>query len=82
MRRLRLMAEVGVLLGWFALGSASGGIARFFVSGLIVRTFGATFPLSGSSDSALASQWMVDRSMPAIAPTYSARGWFDQGAME
>ncbi len=38
------MAEMATLLGWVALGSAFGGIARFFVSGLVARSFGETFP--------------------------------------
>lgn len=38
------MAEIATLLGWVALGSAFGGVARFFVSGLVARTFGETFP--------------------------------------
>lgn len=38
------MAEIATLLGWVALGSAFGGVARFFVSGLVARSFGETFP--------------------------------------
>lgn len=38
------MAEVAWLVAWVAAGSAFGGVARFFVSGLIARTFGETFP--------------------------------------
>lgn len=38
------MAEIATLLGWVAFGSAFGGIARFFVSGLVARAFGETFP--------------------------------------
>lgn len=38
------MAEIAILLGWVAFGSAFGGIARVFVSGLVARAFGETFP--------------------------------------
>lgn len=38
------MAEIATLLGWVAVGSAFGGIARFFVSSLVARSFGETFP--------------------------------------
>ena len=31
-------------LGWVAAGSAAGGMARFFVSGLVARRVGETFP--------------------------------------
>lgn len=36
--------EVGWLIAWVAAGSALGGLARFFVSGLVARTVGETFP--------------------------------------
>lgn len=39
-----MMAEIATLLGWVALGSSFGGVARFFVSGLVARAFGETFP--------------------------------------
>ena len=32
------------LILWVALGSAAGGIARFFVSGVVARGIGETFP--------------------------------------
>jgi fluoride exporter len=38
------MTELAILLGWVAAGSALGGMARFFVSGLVARAFGETFP--------------------------------------
>lgn len=38
------MRDLAVLLGWVAVGSAAGGLARFFVSGLVARAFGETFP--------------------------------------
>ncbi|MGE0502539.1 MAG: fluoride efflux transporter CrcB [Rhizobiaceae bacterium] len=33
-----------MLLVWVAIGSALGGAARFFVSGLVARAVGETFP--------------------------------------
>jgi CrcB protein len=33
-----------ILYLWIALGSALGGISRFWLSGVIARTFGETFP--------------------------------------
>lgn len=36
--------ETVSLLGWVALGSALGGMARFLVSGLVARSVGETFP--------------------------------------
>lgn len=38
------MQDVGIALFWVALGSAVGGAARFFVSGLVARAIGETFP--------------------------------------
>jgi len=38
------MPEIGWLVAWVAAGSALGGVARFFVSGLVARTVGETFP--------------------------------------
>lgn len=38
------MAEIAWLLAWVAVGSAAGGVARFFVSGVVARGFGETFP--------------------------------------
>lgn len=38
------MLDVGIALLWVALGSALGGAARFFVSGLVARAVGETFP--------------------------------------
>lgn len=38
------MVEVAWLVAWVAAGSAFGGVARFFVSGLVARAFGETFP--------------------------------------
>lgn len=38
------MAETLAALPWVALGGAIGGPARFFLSGLIGRRFGETFP--------------------------------------
>src|SRR5690606_35596120 len=40
----RMMLEIGWLIAWVAAGSALGGLARFFVSGLVARAFGETFP--------------------------------------
>src|SRR3546814_11477594 len=40
----RLMRDLAVLILWVAAGSAVGGLARFFVSGLVARAIGATFP--------------------------------------
>jgi CrcB protein len=39
-----MMLEIGWLAAWVAAGSALGGLARFFVSGLVARAFGETFP--------------------------------------
>lgn len=33
-----------VVLLWVALGSAAGGVLRFFVSGVVARAIGETFP--------------------------------------
>ena len=38
------MAETLAALPWVALGGAIGGPVRFFVSGLVGRRFGETFP--------------------------------------
>lgn len=38
------MLEIVWLAAWVAAGSALGGLARFFVSGLVARAFGETFP--------------------------------------
>ena len=38
------MSETFTSLLWVALGSAVGGVARFYVSGVVARTFGETFP--------------------------------------
>lgn len=38
------MAEIAILLGLVAAGSAFGGMARYFVSGLVARLIGETFP--------------------------------------
>lgn len=38
------MAELVLVMAWVALGSAAGGAARFFVSGLVARRVGETFP--------------------------------------
>jgi len=38
------MPEIAWLAAWVAAGSALGGVARFFVSGLVARAFGETFP--------------------------------------
>lgn len=38
------MAEPLAALPWVALGAAIGGPARFFVSGVVARRFGETFP--------------------------------------
>jgi len=38
------MLELAVLLAWVAVGSALGGVARFFVSGVVARAVGETFP--------------------------------------
>src|SRR3546814_19498299 len=40
----RLMRDLAVLMLWVAAGSAVGGLARFFVSGLVARAIGETFP--------------------------------------
>lgn len=38
------MLDLAVLLLWVAIGSALGGVARFFVSGMVARRLGETFP--------------------------------------
>lgn len=38
------MADLAILLTWVAGGSAVGGVARYFVSGVVARAFGETFP--------------------------------------
>jgi fluoride exporter len=38
------MLDAGFALFWVALGSAVGGAVRFFVSGLVARAVGETFP--------------------------------------
>lgn len=38
------MLDLIVGLAWVALGSALGGASRFFVSGLVARAIGETFP--------------------------------------
>ena len=38
------MYDLPALIGWVALGSAGGGVARFFVSGVVARRVGETFP--------------------------------------
>jgi len=38
------MKEISTLLALVAAGSALGGMARFFVSGLVARAIGETFP--------------------------------------
>lgn len=38
------MNEIATLLALVAAGSAIGGMARFFVSGLVARAIGETFP--------------------------------------
>lgn len=38
------MKEIATLLALVAVGSAIGGMARFFVSGLVARAIGETFP--------------------------------------
>lgn len=38
------MPEWAALIGWVALGSALGGMARFFVSGVVARRVGERFP--------------------------------------
>lgn len=38
------MADIAWLIAWVAAGSACGGVTRFFVSGLVARAFGETFP--------------------------------------
>lgn len=38
------MPELAWLVAWVAAGSAFGGVVRFFVSGLVARAFGETFP--------------------------------------
>src|SRR3546814_16477178 len=40
----RLMRDLAVLILWVAAGSAVGGLARFFVLGLVARAIGETFP--------------------------------------
>ena len=32
------------IYGWIALGSALGGVARYFCSGLVANSIGETFP--------------------------------------
>jgi CrcB protein len=39
-----LMRDLALLMAWVAAGSALGGAARFFVSGLVARAVGETFP--------------------------------------
>lgn len=39
-----MIPETAWLVAWVAAGSALGGLARFFVSGLVARAFGETFP--------------------------------------
>ena len=36
--------DLGLIIALVAAGSAAGGMARFFVSGLVARTIGQTFP--------------------------------------
>lgn len=38
------MEDLVSLILWVALGSAAGGVARFFVSGVVARGIGETFP--------------------------------------
>ena len=38
------MPDTVAILLWVALGSALGGMGRFFVLGLVARVFGETFP--------------------------------------
>lgn len=38
------MRDIAILIGWIAAGSALGGLARFFISGLVARSIGETFP--------------------------------------
>lgn len=38
------MLDILIALGWVALGAALGGTARYFVSGIVGRRFGETFP--------------------------------------
>lgn len=38
------MSTQWMLLTWVTIGSAFGGVARFFVSGLVARAVGETFP--------------------------------------
>jgi CrcB protein len=38
------MHELTLTIGWVALGSACGGMTRFFVSGWVARRVGETFP--------------------------------------
>ncbi len=40
----RCMRDLVIGLLWVALGSALGGMARYFVSGFVGRRFGETFP--------------------------------------
>ena len=39
-----MQASYLILSGWIALGSAIGGVLRFWCSGAIARAFGETFP--------------------------------------
>ena len=38
------MPEPFVILLWVAIGSAVGGMARFFILGVVAKAFGETFP--------------------------------------
>jgi CrcB protein len=38
------MQDILIALAWVALGAAFGGTARYFISGVIGRRFGETFP--------------------------------------
>ena len=38
------MAEILIAIGLLAVGGALGGMARFFVSGVVARRLGETFP--------------------------------------
>ena len=38
------MSDTFTILLWVALGSAIGGATRFFISGVVARAFGETFP--------------------------------------
>lgn len=73
------MTQAVIAVLWAGLGSAAGGVARFFLSNLIARQFGETFPwgtlavnVSGAFAIGLAAALAANGALPGMPVTWQA----------